>query len=215
MTDLYERQKTLNLDVPEQVTIVGVGGIGYWMALGLAMAGVKRLILIDPDTVEENNCNRVPFHKWDVGSPKIDAAAAMISELRPNCEVTTYPTHTDNLSRLSLEKINSGYVVDCRDNIRPLKGVKKPMLKAGYNGTGMTVHINPNYDDIFGDDAGGYTIIPSWVGTPMMIAGLCLHFICSSSKSEKEELVSFDAYEIVDGMKQYSVTKHKEIKNVQ
>lgn len=213
MSELYKRQETLNLDIPEQITVIGVGGIGCWVSIGLAMAGVKKLILIDTDSIEEHNLNRLPFGRWSVGVKKVDSLMQFLNEVRPECEIIAYPNHTDNLSRVSLEKINRGVIVDCRDNIRPLKGMNKPLLKVGYNGTSITVHTNPDYDSIFGDDLGGYTIIPSWVGTPMLIGGLCAHIICDPKKSIDEKLVTFDAFDIIDGMIAYGVKKHVETRN--
>ena len=51
MTDIYNRQQSLNLQIPESVSVIGVGGVGSWVALNLALVGVKKLILYDPDII--------------------------------------------------------------------------------------------------------------------------------------------------------------------
>ncbi len=58
-----------------QVAIIGLGGIGTWVAQGLALAGVRNFTLIDPDVVEISNLNRqCLFNVGDVGSLKICVA---------------------------------------------------------------------------------------------------------------------------------------------
>ncbi|MDG6101417.1 ThiF family adenylyltransferase [Dactylosporangium aurantiacum] len=70
------------------VVVVGVGGLGTEVARLLAQAGVGRMILCDPDTVEASNLSRgalfLPAH---VGLPKVDAAAQVLRELAPGMEV--------------------------------------------------------------------------------------------------------------------------------
>jgi molybdopterin/thiamine biosynthesis adenylyltransferase len=52
------------------VLIIGVGGVGSWIALGLAQSGVKNFILCDPDTVKPHNLNRSLFYDSDIGELK-------------------------------------------------------------------------------------------------------------------------------------------------
>ena len=53
--------------------VVGAGGTGSPVAVQLARMGVKRLILMDPDTVDETNLPRVyGAARADVGRPKVD-----------------------------------------------------------------------------------------------------------------------------------------------
>lgn len=67
------------------VAIVGLGGTGSIVAQQLAHLGVGQLILIDHDTVDESNLNRlmgaVPA---DVGKPKVLVAEAAASAINPN-----------------------------------------------------------------------------------------------------------------------------------
>jgi tRNA A37 threonylcarbamoyladenosine dehydratase len=51
LDQLYARQHVLNVTPPEQVVIVGCGGVGTWAALFLALAGTPKIVLIDSDVV--------------------------------------------------------------------------------------------------------------------------------------------------------------------
>lgn len=59
------------------VALVGCGGLGTWVACGLAGAGVRTLILIDDDRVELSNLNRqLLYTEAQLGELKVTAAKA-------------------------------------------------------------------------------------------------------------------------------------------
>ncbi|MDG6101415.1 ThiF family adenylyltransferase [Dactylosporangium aurantiacum] len=71
------------------VVIVGVGAVGSEVARLLALAGVGRLLLCDPDTVEESNLSRGALYgPADVGRGKAEAAAAALRHRDPATAVT-------------------------------------------------------------------------------------------------------------------------------
>ena len=73
-----------------RVAIVGLGGTGSVLALQLAHLGVRRLVLIDPDVIETSNLNRVAgASKSDVGRPKVEIAARMITRVEPDADIVT------------------------------------------------------------------------------------------------------------------------------
>lgn len=80
------------------VVIAGVGALGNEVAKNLALAGVGRLLLCDPDVIAESNLSRaVLFGPEHAGSgspagdgartPKVDAAAASLRKLVPGIDV--------------------------------------------------------------------------------------------------------------------------------
>ncbi|HEY1697329.1 MAG TPA: ThiF family adenylyltransferase [Polyangiaceae bacterium] len=66
------------------VGVVGLGGTGSIVAQQLAHLGVRKFTLIDADTLEETNLNRVAgATPKDVGAPKVGIAARFIERLLP------------------------------------------------------------------------------------------------------------------------------------
>lgn len=72
------------------VTIIGCGGIGSPTALLLAKIGWKKLILVDPDTVEEHNLPNQMYPFSAVGQKKVDACSDLVHQFS-NCLVTVLP----------------------------------------------------------------------------------------------------------------------------
>lgn len=70
------------------IMVVGIGGVGSWVAEGLARLGVGRLSLVDLDHVAESNINR-QLHATDesLGQAKVQAMATRIGTYHPDCKV--------------------------------------------------------------------------------------------------------------------------------
>ena len=68
------------------VAIVGIGGVGSWVAESLARSGVGSLTLIDFDQVAVSNFNRqIHATQASVGMAKVDAMRHRISSYFPEC----------------------------------------------------------------------------------------------------------------------------------
>ena len=74
------------------VLMIGTGGLGCPAALYLAAAGVGRIGLIDPDTVDASNLQRQILHgeSW-IGKPKLDSASARLREINPHITIDLHP----------------------------------------------------------------------------------------------------------------------------
>lgn len=72
------------------VCIVGCGGLGTWALAAIASIGVGTFTLVDDDTVAPSNLNRqILFGAGDVGSRKVDLAAAWLRGFDPGIAVHT------------------------------------------------------------------------------------------------------------------------------
>jgi tRNA threonylcarbamoyladenosine dehydratase len=70
------------------VAVVGLGGVGSWVAEALARCGVAGLVLIDMDHIAESNINRQVQALGDtLGQHKGLALQARIADIHPGCMV--------------------------------------------------------------------------------------------------------------------------------
>ena len=168
---LYQRQSTLNLNQKQSITVVGCGGIGYWVAKFAAMSGIDPIYLFDPDTFEEHNFNRIDLQTKFIGRNKADITRAMITTIRENSSVYAFPY---KYSELSAEKTD--WVIDCTDkfeaqikNQEIAKSIRARYLKAGYDGENFSIH-----DSVaeWGESEDGYQVVPSWVVPATIVAAL-------------------------------------------
>ena len=71
-----------------RVGIVGLGGTGSVVLQALAYLGVQDFLLIDPDTIEETNLNRVVgATARDIGIPKVSVAKRWAEQINSDIQV--------------------------------------------------------------------------------------------------------------------------------
>lgn len=101
------------------VLVVGIGGVGSWVAEALARSGIGRLTLIDLDHVAESNTNR-QIHALDgnFGKAKVSAMAERITAINPACQVRLIDDFVtpDNVAELLIGRYD--FVIDCIDQVR-------------------------------------------------------------------------------------------------
>jgi tRNA A37 threonylcarbamoyladenosine dehydratase len=70
------------------VAVVGIGGVGSWVAEALARSGVARLTLIDMDHIAESNINRqIHALSTTTGQAKVLAMRERIALIHADCQV--------------------------------------------------------------------------------------------------------------------------------
>jgi hypothetical protein len=192
-SETYNRQQSLGINTPANVSIIGVGGVGCWAALYFALIGTKQIQLIDNDKVDVTNLNRTMFKTSQVGQFKTIAMKELILERRPNCNVMSFTRKYEELPSTIQKNIVNSIVIDCRDSIKPLKDIKSPII-GGYNGLNATIHVSPNLKHVFGEEESPYTIIPSYVIVPTIIAGMITNHVCVEDKKgvSVEKIMNID-----------------------
>jgi hypothetical protein len=195
---IYERQKTLELYVPNRVLVIGVGGIGSWCSLNLSLVGVGHLTLVDPDKIEPHNLNRTPFKLTHIGKYKVEAMSELILERRPDADITPIPTKIeDALQLINVDSYN--FIIDCRDKLEPIK-VNKNYIKLGYDGKNITIHINPSPTaPVWGEGGDGYRVVPSYLVPPQLLANIVTELITSKSEflNRKDLIINITMEEII------------------
>nr|CAA6819693.1 MAG: Sulfur carrier protein adenylyltransferase ThiF [uncultured Thiotrichaceae bacterium] len=148
--------------------IVGVGGLGSPVSMYLAAAGVGKLVLTDPDTVDLTNLQRQIVHSTaTVDVLKVESAAQRLAELNPDIEVVCIPEALGDDALLEAVK-SVDLVVDCTDNLETRFAVNracveavKPLVSAAairWEGQISVFHPgvegSPCYQCFYGDVAG-------------------------------------------------------------
>jgi molybdopterin/thiamine biosynthesis adenylyltransferase len=120
-----------------RVLVIGAGGLGAPVLLYLAAAGVGTLGVVDDDVVALSNLQRQVIHTTpDIGTPKVDSAAAVVRRLNPNVAIKP---HNVRLTAQNARALIDGYdiVVDGSDNFATRYLVsdacffaKKPLITA-------------------------------------------------------------------------------------
>jgi tRNA A37 threonylcarbamoyladenosine dehydratase len=101
------------------VAVVGIGGVGSWVAEALARAGVGEITLIDMDHIAESNVNRqVHALTTTLGMAKIEAMRERIALINPDCKVLCVDAFVepDNWEQLLPNPVTA--VVDACDQVK-------------------------------------------------------------------------------------------------
>lgn len=100
------------------VLIVGVGGVGGYVAEFLARSGVGALSIIDHDVVEESNINRqVVALNSTIGKPKVEVMKNRILDINPDCRVFSVAQRFSEENADQILSIDYDFVVDCIDDV--------------------------------------------------------------------------------------------------
>lgn len=206
---MYERQTSILLKKVKTASIVGCGGTGFWTALLLGMSGVPNLIVIDDDIVEESNLNRLPLHKRELGSFKVDSLSRILHNIRPDILIETHYTRL-----MTSEDCNilDGIVFCCTDSVKSQQMINAYCVKnniqyqrVGYDGTFL--NVSSAYPLSFNKELPeGYTVTPSWVIPAVVAAGLGI-----SSRLLSEIVVTEDISTITHANSSYIPSKLKRI----
>ena len=99
--------------------VIGIGGVGSWVAEALARSGVGKITLIDLDDICTTNINRQIHALSDtIGESKVDVMAERIMKINPECQVKVIEDFVtkDNLFTLLSQQYD--YVIDAIDSVK-------------------------------------------------------------------------------------------------
>ncbi len=143
-----------------KVAVVGIGGVGSWVAEALARSGFENLWLIDMDDICITNTNRqIHALQNSVGHLKVESMAARLRLINPDIQVTPVMNFitTNNITE-HLQEMD--FVVDAIDSVKVKAAIiawcnrrKTPMVTTGAAGgqldpTKITVgDLNKTFND--------------------------------------------------------------------
>lgn len=102
-----------------RIAVVGLGGVGSWVAEALARSGVAELTLIDLDHVSEGNINRqVQAVGRTVGQAKAQALCERLADIHPGCVLRPVEEFVaaDNWPALLPQPVDA--LIDACDQVR-------------------------------------------------------------------------------------------------
>ena len=101
-----------------KVAIFGIGGVGSFVAEGLARAGIGHLVLVDNDVVDITNINRqIEATHSSLGKYKIDVMKDRILDINQNAIVETYKPDEIEGGEINIIDNSYTYIVDAIDTM--------------------------------------------------------------------------------------------------
>ncbi len=132
-----------------KVFIAGAGGLGSPIAIYLAAAGIGKIRIVDPETVELSNLNRQVLH-WDedIGRAKVESAREKLERLNQGVQIEGI---VETIDEDRVFELIDGYdlIVDALDNFPTRYLLNKAALERkipffhgavyGFEGRAMTI----------------------------------------------------------------------------
>lgn len=121
------------------ICVIGIGGVGSWVAEALARSGIGQLTLIDMDDICVTNTNRqVHALAETIGELKIEAMAARCKQINPEIKVNVIDDFIDKQNCFDYLSSEFDYIFDAIDSIKAkvalvahCKRNKYPLLTCG------------------------------------------------------------------------------------
>ena len=102
------------------VLVVGLGGVGGYVAEQLTRAGIGELTIVDGDVVSQSNMNRQLLALQSTqGKPKAEVMAARLRDINPDIKLHVVNQFMKDQALIDLISQPYDYVVDAIDTVSP------------------------------------------------------------------------------------------------
>ncbi len=116
--------------VNNHILIAGVGGVGGAVLECLTRFGIKKITIIDFDTVDVSNLNRqIISNINNIGQLKTDVAKNRVLSINENCDITAINTFLTKENLDFIKDLNPDYIIDAIDNVT----AKLALIKLAYD----------------------------------------------------------------------------------
>ena len=128
--------------------VIGAGGLGSPVVLYLATAGVGRITVVDPDSVDLSNLQRQIAHNQSrLGLPKAESVRATVAAINPDVQLRALVQRAD-AAFLDEWVPQADVVLDCSDNFRTRHAInaacvlhKKPLVSGSAIGWDAQISV--------------------------------------------------------------------------
>jgi tRNA A37 threonylcarbamoyladenosine dehydratase len=101
------------------ICVIGIGGVGSWVAEALARSGIGEITLIDLDDICTTNINRqIHALTSTIGESKVDVMAERIKQINPDCKVNCIEDFVTAENLFELMSKGYDYVIDAIDSVK-------------------------------------------------------------------------------------------------
>ena len=102
------------------VLVVGLGGVGAYVAEQICRAGIGHMTIVDADTVNESNLNRqLPALHSTIGKPKTEVMAARLLDINPSLKLTVFNEFLRDEKTEEILSKSFDFIVDAIDSLSP------------------------------------------------------------------------------------------------
>jgi len=112
-------QNSMEIFQQAHIAIIGIGGVGSWVAEALARSGIGQITLIDHDDISITNSNRqIHTLSSTIDQSKVEVMKQRVKAINPECQVNAIDdllTH-NNCPKYFAEQYD--YVVDAIDSVK-------------------------------------------------------------------------------------------------
>lgn len=123
--DIFQRAELLlgndvmNQIASKRVIVFGVGGVGSWCVECLVRSGIRRITIVDFDSVCASNVNRqLMATTATIGRVKVEALKERLLQINPQCEVTALQKvfTEETADEFCLDQYD--YIIDAIDSLK-------------------------------------------------------------------------------------------------
>lgn len=131
----------------KRVVVFGVGGVGSWCAESLVRTGIRRLTIVDSDSVSVTNINRQLMATTEtVGRVKVEALKERLLTINPSAEITALQQVFDETTAQSFHLADYDYVIDAIDSLKDKAQLILRTTEAGvtlFSSMGAALKLDP------------------------------------------------------------------------
>jgi len=118
-TELLLGSEVMERMAAMRVIIFGVGGVGSWCAESLVRSGIRRLTIVDADSVAASNVNRqLMATMTTIGQPKVEALRERLLSINPHAEITPRQEIFSEETAAAFCLDDYDYIIDAIDSLK-------------------------------------------------------------------------------------------------